>query len=326
MLRYLIAPDEKHPCYRGRYRTGDDAKTFLNWVERTYEIPNPLKRIQKLPVPINNEGPRAYTENELVRLYAVSPRRRFFYRLMTFTGLRHKEARRLLWSDVRLDGNNPGIFLRPEATKSRRADWLPILSHLVPELIAARPAWAKDSTKVFHRGVPNIETLNRDFAKAGIAHTDARGRAAGFHTFRRTFITMLQKRGVPSRVIMQLARHKSLRLTDWTYTDSTQLPLREGMETLANIALLPSPSPESNPRSSPLKSGQSGVLASKAVQSKKLTSASQDAQAADLQSTWDGLDKGVQDCPQFEMVGEQGLERNSHCEAKLLIIADLVDC
>ena len=72
--------------------------------------------------------------------------------------------------------------------------------------------------------------------KAGIPLVDKLGRPVGIHTFRRTFVSQLQKAGVHSPVIMQLARHKSLRLTDSTDTDTTLLPLQEGLETLAPIA------------------------------------------------------------------------------------------
>jgi integrase len=210
----------------------DSVRVFLNWIERVYEIPNPLKRIQKLEVPkLSSNGPRAFTEEELRRLYDAAPRRSNFYRLMACTGLRHKEIRRLCWGDIALN-SQPVITLRPEATKSRRADQLPIFSELVPELRAMRPVWAKDITPLFYRGVPTITTLHKDMARASISEKDNLGRSVGFHTFRRTFITALQKRNVPSRVIMQLARHKSLRFTDFTYTDATQLALTEGIEAL----------------------------------------------------------------------------------------------
>jgi len=116
------------------------ARAFFNWVDRAYEIPNPLKRVENLAVPVKYpQGPRAFTETELLSLFGVAkPKRRFFYRIMSFTGLRRKEAKRLCWGDVHLE-DKPGLFLRAEATKARRADWLPILAALVPELRSARP-------------------------------------------------------------------------------------------------------------------------------------------------------------------------------------------
>ena len=255
------------------------ARAFFNWVDRSYEIPNPLKRVEMLAVPVRYpQGPRAFTEDELEKLFAVArPKRRLFYRLLAFSGLRRKEAKQLRWSDVHLD-ENPGLFLRPEATKARRADWLPILSVLVPELCAARPEekFLKPDTLVFPRGVANPYTLRRDMVKAGIPLQDKLDRPAGIHTFRRTFVSQLQKRGVPSRVIMQLARHKSLRLTDWTYTDTTKLPLKKGIESLAQIA------GSANPRHSPCFSGQNGVFRSNGGPAKKFATEIPTSELADL--------------------------------------------
>ncbi len=84
---------------------------------------------------------------------------------------------------------------------------------------------------------------------------------------------------------MQLARHKSLRMTDWTYTDTTQLPLTEGVETLAALAA---------PRSSPLNSGQNGVLVSKAVQAEKTSLKDFLSELAESEETWRELDHVVQ--------------------------------
>ena len=58
---------------------------------------------------------------------------------------------------------------------------------------------------------------------------------------------------------MQLARHKSLSLTDWTYTDTTKLPLADGIASLTQMA------GSANPRIS----GQTGVLAVNVVQTEK---------------------------------------------------------
>lgn len=286
----------------------DAARAFFNWVDRTYEILNPLKRIEKLPVPVKYpQGPRAFTEDELGRLFATAKKsRRLLYRLLFFTGLRHKEAKRLCWGDVHLD-DNPGLFLRPEATKARRADWLPILSALAPELRAARPEKWHHNMPVFRRGVAAIDTLHRDMVKTGIPLEDKLGRPAGFHTFRRSLISHLQKRGVHSRVIMQLARHKSLRLTDWTYTDTTMLPLAEGIETLAGIATEQKSSP-GYPCPSPLKSGQNGDSVPKVVPVEKPGPANNGAETIGLESDCTSLGTVVQSRPNLALVPGVGVE------------------
>ena len=285
----------------------DAAGAFFNWMDRSYEIPNPLKRVKKLLVPVKYpQGPRAFTEAELLNLFGVAkPKRRFFYRLMAFTGLRRKEAQQLCWGDVHLE-DKPGLFLRAEATKARRADWLPILTALVPELRAARPENWKANMLVFPRGVPDPYTLRRDMVKAGIPVIDKLGRPVGIHTFRRTFISQLQKAGVHSRVIMQLARHKSLRMTDSTYTDTTLLPLAEGIESLAPIAaqiVVPI-----SPRSSPRFSGQSRVLVSKPVQAENLGEKNSGTEVVEVENGCHALAHVVQSSPNPHLVPGVGLE------------------
>ena len=283
------------------------ARAFFNWVDRSYEIPNPLKRVENLSVPVKYpQGPRAFTSTELLSLFAVAkPKRRFFYRLMTLTGLRRKEAKRLCWGDFRLD-DQPGLFLRAEATKARRADWLPILQAFVPELLAARPENWHANMLVFPRGVADPDTLRRDMVKAGIPLIDRLGRPVGIHTFRRTFISQLQKAGVHPRVIMQLARHKSLRLTDSPYTDTTLLPLAEGIEALAPIAtqmVIPI-----DPRSSPRFSGLTGVSVSKAVHVEKPEDKDPVSEVTESEDSCLALSNAVQSSPNDELVPRVGVE------------------
>ena len=79
-----------------------------------------------------------------------------------------------------------------------------------------------------------------------IPYLDELGRRVDFHALRHTFATMLQRAGVPPRVIMELMRHSDLRLSSTTYTDTTCLPLHAEAEKLT--AFLPSPvaSPKSD--------------------------------------------------------------------------------
>ena len=174
------------------------------------------------------------------------------------------------------------------------------------ELRAARPANWKANMLLFPKGVADPYTLRRDMVKAGIALTDRLGRPVGIHTFRRTFISQLQKAGVHPRVIMQLARHKSLRLTDSTYTDTTLLPLAEGLESLAPIAAQSMAA--ISPLSSPLNSGPKRVLVSKAVQAEKSEPKSSAPEVVESDDSCLALSGSVQSCPNLEVVPEAGVE------------------
>jgi len=149
--------------------------------------------------------------------------------------------------------------------------------------------------------------------KAGIADKDELGRPAAFHTFRRTFISHLQKRGIHPRVIMQLARHKSLRMTNEKYTDATQLPLREGIESLAELAQIGSTKSATLPLSSPLKSGQTGVLKENDVHPKKYQNPTSFSQPLENEVVYPLPSMPVQDSPKLKVVGEQGLEPWTSC-------------
>ncbi len=282
----------------------DAARAFCNWVDRNYEISNPLKRVESLQIVAKYpDGPRAFSEDELEKLCSVAkPKRALFYRFMAFTGLRRIEAKRLCWGDVRLD-ENPGLVLRAEATKARRAENLPLLSVLLAELEKARPDYWKANMLVFPRGVADVDTLRRDMVKAGIPLLDKEGRPAGIHTFRRTFIVLLHNRVTLPRVVKQLARHKSLRLTDWTYTDTTKLPLKEGIETLAALARQ-----TTSPRSSPLKSGQTSLLVSKAVQVEKSAEKNSASEIVESEDRCHALAHAVQTCPNSDLVPGVGVE------------------
>jgi integrase len=424
MLRYLIAPDEKHPCYRGRYRAGHDPRirevtfrnvtvkevadkllrqlhedaqreaenlipakstrqamqkpimelfaefmadkrkrgrsedyvrqvehrfptlvqecewntlrdvsaksfhdwrntqtrytprtlnhylaaawVFLNWVERAYEIPNALKRVDKYEVkPKYPEGPRAFSNDELIRLLAVAKKWKLLYLLLALSGLRIKEARQLRWADVQFDGK-PQLKLRPEATKSKRPDVIPLFPVLANALKAHRPLHAKPSDPVFRKGIAEVATLRRDAVKAGIELVDECNRPIGFHTFRRTFISLLHASGVAPRTVMQLARHRSLDLTNWVYTDTTKLGTDLAIEKLGGLLF----DGNGHPRSAPLFFGHNGPMSSKSVQVKKYqnqTAPSEALENNEFRATFSNL---VQDCQNGE--GSPGRDSNPH--------------
>ncbi len=209
----------------------DAACGLLNWLKMTGRIDsNPLASVAK----IDGRGKqtverRAFTDDEMKRLIAVNRERGRIYLLATHTGLRKGELRALLWREIDLDRGV--LCLRPEATKSRRADVLPLSPCAQSLLIDLHPRRA-ESKKVFGNGVPNHHTFHADLLRAGIERVDELGRKVDFHALRMTFITNLQRSGTSQRTAMALARHTDPRLTAFVYTDSTMLPLAEAVSTL----------------------------------------------------------------------------------------------
>lgn len=204
---------------------------LLDWLERTGRIKcNPIAQVGRIEARGEQTFTRrAFTDEEAQRLLAVSENRRPVYLLALHTGIRLGELRALRWEDVDLVRSD--IRLRVEATKSKRADVLPI-SETARGVLEALWETANDSGRVFRKGVPSHHTFASDLKAAGIVREDERGRRVDFHALRTTFITNLARAGVPQRQAMALARHTDPRLTANVYTDTDALPLAEAVAKL----------------------------------------------------------------------------------------------
>ncbi len=212
-------------------------KSFLGWAERVERIDrNPLTHIGRVDETADRRRVRrALTEDECKRLLKVSKKREPCYRVALGTGLRKRELKLLEWRDVRIDSENPHLSLRPEATKSKRADVIPLSPQLADLLRRIKPEAAKSTDKVLQH-VPVFMTCKNDLERAGIPYTDEQGRIAGIHSLRVTYITNLSNAGLPTRVVMALARHTDPKLTMGTYTDMSILKvhLEVAVEKLPN--------------------------------------------------------------------------------------------
>ena len=90
------------------------------------------------------------------------------------------------------------------------------------------------SSKVFGK-LPRMDQFREDLERAGIQYKDSMGRQADFHALRHTLGTNLQRAGVQPRIAQELMRHSDMRLTQNVYTDITQLPTDEAIESLPSI-------------------------------------------------------------------------------------------
>jgi len=283
----------------------DAARTFFNWVDLVYEVPNPLKRLQKLKVKAKYaQGNRAFSKEEVNRLLASADKWHTLYLLLLLTGLRHGEAKKLIWADIHF-GEKPFLQLREEATKSWRADKIDLNSYLARELEAMRPAFWKPDMLVFRKGVAMNRTLKKDLVKAGIPLIDEYGRPAGFHTFRRTFVTLSHTSGIAPRIVQQLARHKRSDLTDFTYTDTTKLDTHAAVERLGVFL-------EESPGQYAVKyavvSGQKGQNVSKPDHEKKLSAENPSPEVTDNEPAGTLLGGLAQLSPNSPKVVREGVE------------------
>jgi len=118
----------------------------------------------------------ALTRDECLRLLGVAGRRELLYRVALGTGLRQRELKLLQWRDVDLtDPLRPCLRLRAEATKSRRADILPLASDLATRLRTIRPANVAPTEPVVRKGrtrtlIPKFSTWIDDLGHAAITY------------------------------------------------------------------------------------------------------------------------------------------------------------
>jgi len=208
-------------------------RVFCGWaVKRKRMATNPLVDVEKMDESADvRRQRRALTPEQIASLLAVaSNAHRIVYRFILSTGLRRQEAEDLRWGDVRLNSPKPFLKLRASATKSRRADELPLRSDMAEELRKVQGE-VSDNDRVFP-SIPSIYIHRKYLAAAGISWRDEDGRQADFHALRHTYGTLLSKAGVAPRVAMELMRHTDMRLTMKTYTDPRIFDLAGAVEKL----------------------------------------------------------------------------------------------
>lgn len=237
---------------------------FLNWLVRIEKITtNPLAKVDQVETRGKMVRPvRAFTDEEIKALLAVSGRRRSAYLVLLYTGLRKTEVKRLAWGDVHLDAERPYLLAREGTTKDKDKRAIPLHPSLVPVLRELRPVDVAADASVFAGIFPKRGSLLRDFKRAGIERTDALGRVVHFHAFRKTFQTLGVRSGVNQRAAQELLGHSDPKLTANIYTDVPALGLHD------EVAKLPWFGGESASKSgvaidaqTGLKTGQNGQIA-----------------------------------------------------------------
>jgi len=162
----------------------------------------------------------------------VAGPRRLFYCTQLWTGLRIGEIEALEWRDLDLEGDRACVRLRAVATKTKRADVIPLHPDLTKLLRAARPKLAGPTDLVFN-STPTLRTLvggvygpkearrivAGDLQRAGIPVADEQGRSIDRHALRTTYISWLGVSGVDPRAQIALARHAPTGVTLRHYQD-----------------------------------------------------------------------------------------------------------
>ena len=218
----------------------DAIKSFGKWCHETGRLPsNPVTKLKKLPMAGNRTERRAFTDDELVRLFdAVDHRpfrgkdfreeRKLIYETYLGTGFRSTELATVRVHQVELNS----IVLAAPSEKNRKGTRQPILATLGQKLLD----WIKQKKKkpqdfLFTFNHESIKDhFDRDIAFAGIPKTDDRGHVLVVHSFRHTFGTQLARAGVPLTTTQRLMRHSSPELTAKYYIDVTPIDMILALE------------------------------------------------------------------------------------------------
>lgn len=201
-------------------------------------------------------GVRSFRREELTAIFAVvepicgaerargrsrhhqrpASNRDWFYRLLLLTGLRYGEMCELRWKDVVLEDGEPRILCDPAWAKSRRFDQVPLCEEAADLLAEQRKYTGPASSAPVFLTAPTLNTLNRDMKRAGVAKRDGRGRAAGYHSFRKGLNRLLRELGRPIEERRSILRHTDIRLTGGAYGDVMPDDLRRAMKGLSTRA------------------------------------------------------------------------------------------
>jgi integrase len=215
------------------------AVTFAAWLTREgrADLASFGARVDRFDSELDRRRERrTLTDGELVRLFDVARERGRFlwYALAYYAGLRRGELGRVTWGDVDLDHH----VLRVRNTKAARIDEIPLHDALVDELRASKPLLtpsALNSRRIFPHPVSRRTRL-KDYARAGIADRDDRGRVADLHALRATVCTALLDRGVPATKVQRMMRHRELSTTLRHYHKLELSSIAEGLSVLPVVA------------------------------------------------------------------------------------------
>lgn len=149
------------------------------------------------------------------------------YAFLTLTGLRLREAKLQLWSDIDLAKARMIVT----ADKARRQDEIPLCIEAVSVLRAWRN-WSSGE-RLFPQ-VPSAHTLRDEMTAAGIARAGD-GQRGEWHRFRKTAISQRAGAGADVRNLHHFARHENLQTTLTTYDRAKVEQLRGVAELMPRL-------------------------------------------------------------------------------------------
>lgn len=185
------------------YLTG--VRVFLNWIADEYSLPR--FNVKKYFIKARLKIVDIYTQEEITALRSyLAEHNNHLRQLIDFlllTGFRISEALLLRWEDIRKD------YIIVVSKDKKREDRFPISSKLNELLTELR---ASENRKPFLWQPSSSSRLNRTLATAMKEAGIVRGNRS-FHTFRKTFSTMLFNNSLELTDVKDLMRHRSIQTT-----------------------------------------------------------------------------------------------------------------
>ncbi len=239
--RYLSSLVKAGKSHRTHNQHRVTVVAFVEWcVGQGRMESNPLRI-----VPTLNEAKdrrrvrRALTEDEVVRLVAVSPERGLYYLFAYYTGFRVKAVKATTWGDV--DWEAGTIRVRVGNGKGKKDDvYYSLHPRLGDELRKLKPVFNNAGARIF-RSVPTIRTFHRDCERAKIDRYDDEGRQIDRHALRTTLGTHLARAGVLPQQAMKVLGHADVRVTMRHYTDLRLTDTARALRSLPAIGLKDQP-------------------------------------------------------------------------------------
>lgn len=210
---------------------------FFAWLVREGRWEkNPVMAVQRARESDPVSPRRALTPEEFEKLLDATSapgarmgrERRVVYLVAANTGLRKKELRSLLRSQVDLDAK--ALVMPSNTTKNRKPLALPLTDSAVEALREHLKGKAPDDP-VFDT-VPTLKAIREDLTRAKIEWRDLGEGKLDFHCLRVTFCTDLARAGVPLVMAQRLMRHSDPRLTANIYSKFQLDDVREALTKL----------------------------------------------------------------------------------------------
>lgn len=205
---------------------------------------NPLRHLESSGE-VGQEGMRALLTAEVLAIVRaarhwethdrkVKAPLALWYCFMCLTGLRVREAGRIRWCDVVLEGEEPRIITDPTWSKNGLRMLVPLNTEIAGLLRGWRAAnVTAPEAKIFPR-TPNYYTWVKVLSLARVKSEDERRRVAGPHSCRKWLATELDRLRASAGITSMVLRHYN-GITDRDYVDRLQSEAREYVEKLPKL-------------------------------------------------------------------------------------------